>query len=287
MQLEPGGLAYRDDPGGPGVLIDSGSIVNTGSIALGGGQASFYANDYGATAAITGTLDNFSVITIGAAQLQYYSGYVTAATLSDAGVLINGGALVVGGQIAYPSDGGRSAATIIDSKLLDNTGVILLEAGTGKGPGGTLSVTATGTLTNTGSIIGGGTLVNDGTMNTGSGVITLAALVNQGTISLAASDVLQLDAAVSGAGVFAIGANATLALSDPFAFTGVIDALGPQATLDFVGQDIVSAQSSNAALTLGLADGAHLHLALSPGADPTLALAADGHGGTDLLLSSR
>jgi hypothetical protein len=274
IDVQPGGTAYRDDPGGGGVLVDSGSLFNFGAIAIDGGRAPGYAaSGYGASATVAagGELINDGTVTVGAGQSTYGAGG-TGGVLDVVGQLDNEGTLLVGGQMAGSYANG-SAGLVTVSGTLINDALIVLQGGTGAGGAGGITVTATGTLINDGTIEGRGT------------VTTVGALSGHGVFELQAGSVVAFGGSV-GAGEtisFLAGASA-LRLGDAAQFSGVLQGVQAGVAIDVGGLAVTEASVAGNALDLTLGSGGtlDLHLAAPLAAGISVHLSSDGAGGTEV-----
>jgi hypothetical protein len=207
-----------------------------------------------------------------------------------------------------------TATTLVNSGTLIDRGLITLGAANAMGGlASIMTITATGVLIDQSAIKGGGTIDNAGAIgSTASGAtasISVADLLNTGTVTAAAgssfliggpvtsqtgstgSFVLMAGATLDLAGGVAAGQSAlfagaggTLALGDASAFSGIIDCVQAQTSIDFLKLDVTSATSSGTTLAIGLQNGTTIDLTLGAPlpAGIALQLAPDGHGGTDL-----
>ena len=297
--------------GSAGILLDAGSLANTGTITLMGSGYGYHSPPPAATLEVTGSLANSGAINVGGGILNFFSATPgLGALLSVSGVLTNAGTVSVSGAAGKPFDSG-AAGTVIDSGRLVNNGLIALVAGAYAGNAGALSVSAGATLGNSGTISGTGTLLNQGEIVARGGEITTAGLINDGTIQLAPATAFFISSAITDdaakigllnlatgatltlAGSIAntqavafIGTGETLALSDATTFAGVLDGLKPSATLDFLNLDVTSAATTGTSLMLAVSNGQTLDLTLGAPlpAGTILQLQSDNRGGTDLTL---
>ena len=300
-----------------GLLNVAGTLTNAGTLQIGAGDNDGYR--YGALGAIlldTGTIDNTGTITL-EGQNPYDSSASSGATLSDVGVLTNAGQIILDSFGGF--EGHFGAAALLEvAGTLTNDGTIAVGVYSdfvGYGGVGTMSVS--GLLENAGTVNGYGVLINTGTIASGgsgvtTGVITTTTLENSGTIEVAPSGAFLIDSNIFGvsyhAGALDIDAHATLtlggsvasvetvdfagihstlALSKLTAFYGTIAGLAPQTTIDFLHTGVTSAHAAGTTLALGLAAGGTFDLALAAplASYATLTLAGDGNGGTDLLVA--
>jgi fibronectin-binding autotransporter adhesin len=292
-----GGTVYYYGPGVGfgGVLNVSGTLANSGTILAEGANASKpFTQNYptktgsGATINVTGTLTNQKTI-----ELQ-------------------------GGQTPAPQGKNGSyeaGAQLNDEKLVNNYGTIKLDGGLAAHDRAA-TLTVTGTLTDSGTITGAGMLINDGTILSGAaftGAIGSTTFVNNGIVKVSPSSGFTVNSAVtatindhgtfdltsgstltlnSSVGIsqqvtFLSGAS-TLALGSASTFSATLAGLHPTSTIDFLHTNIASASASGTTLTLDLTGGGTLSLKLSaalPSSD-VLKLSSDGHGGTDLLITT-
>jgi hypothetical protein len=135
-------------------------------------------------------------------------------------------------------------------------------------------------------------------------VISVAAFMNDGTVTVAPSGAFLVDSAVTAhagkSGVLDISGNATLTLGDAIAasqtvgflgaaaslslgnalgFAGTLDGLAPRDSIDFLGLAVKSASTSGTTLDIGLAGGTTLDLALgAPLTGVSFTLTHDGSG---------
>jgi hypothetical protein len=286
-----------------GLLLDSAMLTNEarGVITLTGG-ATGYAGAGGATFDVSGVLDNYGLTQIGA-------GGAEGAVLNDTGLVRNHGTIALQGNSLV------AAGVLTDSGRLINNGLITIAAGSGAEANQGLTVTAGGTLNNAGTIAGSGTLVNDGIIGSGGrgqtgGLISVATLVNEGTVTVAPHSAFDISSNVpfvtgqfdidAGAtltlmGTIAFGQtvafegnNGTLAIGHALAFFADLDLAQPHETLDFLNRDVISAIASGTRLEIGFAGGlAEQYVLTAPlAADTTISLQQDASGGTDVVFST-
>jgi hypothetical protein len=307
----------------------AGAVTNSGTLDLVGGipglnplYFGYFYGAVGAQMAVSGTFTNTDSVIMGGGSGDYYRNVFhnwvgSGATLALSGVLVNQGSIELHGGLpysGYDQIGSGSGAAVVDSGALIDSGLLTIDGGPGIATAA-VSVTASGTLTDTGTITGSGTLDSAGTIGSGgnhvaSGVISVAAFMNDGTVTVAPSGAFLVDSAVTAhagtSGVLDISGNATLTLGDAIAasqtvgflgaaaslslgnalgFAGTLDGLAPRDSIDFLGLAVKSASTSGTTLDIGLAGGTTLDLALgAPLTGVSFTLTHDGSGGTDLTL---
>jgi hypothetical protein len=283
-------------------LIEEGSGVLTGTVIGGGGTLELAAGaGTGTIGGLGGAIHGFKTIMIDAGAGWRFTGINTIAmgtTLKSAAAIVDAGTLVNNGQITA-----GALIQLTTGAEVDNAagGKLFLTGNFGVAP----ASGATGT-----------TVVNAGliekTAGTGTSVIR-SMLSNTGQI-VAHSGTLDLAAAVSGAGTLRIDAGATLAFGAAVAAGSKVSFLGTGGELelldgaDFAGKvagfaatdslDLrsipfgtgtkVSYSGTKTSGTLTVSNGSHVaNIALlGQFTAGEFAAANDGHGGTDITLSS-
>jgi hypothetical protein len=312
------GSAYSSAETAGGLDVE-GSMENSGSLNFGGGLSGFDKPGYayggaGAQITVAGVFTNSGTVSGGGGSggYRYFGGteyYGTGATVTVSGLMTNAGLTeLLAGTRSYAGLYG-TGATLIDSGTLTNAGTIIVDGGPGIASA-LLTVTSAGTLANTGTIEGTGTIDNAGLL-IASGTISASTLSNVGTLAIIANSALTIGSAITAdathPGVVDIAAHATLTLAGsvaanqeiafagpgvtlvlayPSAFAGSLGGFAPGDTIDLANLHLIAASAFGGTLDLTLANGATFDLRLdAPLSAPALTLAADGHGGTDLLLT--
>ena len=224
-------------PAAAGVDLNSGRLVNQGSISGGGGTDNFYGAYKGATGVILtdGLLTNRGNIAGGAGGTsQDYIGVTagggTGVMLSGDGMFINSNTIIggAGSNLHNPFyDGGFGGAGGAGVDLSAGTGYNsgLIAGGSGGsgwngGSGGNGATISGGILTNTGTIVGGAGGYGYGSVPHvryggagGSGIyLDGGTLINAGVIEGGVNGSMVFAAQVSGDGVLELGSGATATL---------------------------------------------------------------------------
>ena len=191
-----------------GVIQSAGSVTSLGGIVLDGSYTTMAGS--GAQMINSGTLVNQGSLSVGGGGGGTGGG--VGATLRDSGVLSNAGALnIYGGSAGGAGSMTAAGGTLIDTGTLSNTGIVSLDGGAGGlygGVGGTGAVLLDGgLLDNSGtlSLSGGGAASEDGVGGTGAGLLVGGVMTNEGMLSLGSG------APGNGSGIGGVGAQLNLA----------------------------------------------------------------------------
>jgi hypothetical protein len=236
------------------MLLDNGSLGNSGTFEITGGLDSYYLHGSGGIVDVAGTATNSGMIQVQAGSDDGPPYISPGGTLSVQGALTNTGTITV------QSSPGSYGGSLTVAGVLTNEGKILLEGGSASAGatariGGTLTnlgtlacnaaapypgstaatIALSGLLIDPGAITGAGTIANTGTLTSGApGVTTGAAdptIVNAGTIEVAASGAFSLSGPISGAGQISIETGGRLTLGASAAAGQLVDFAGTTTTL--------------------------------------------------------
>ncbi len=292
---------------GPGTLEVSGGVMAVGAdLTLGGDLLQ-----------LESTVAGAGNLTVTGAATFASAGFPGALLQTGSGVTVLEGASRYQDGTVFALDGGRTLE-IQKTLILTGTGVIAL----GDNPfgaalgGGVLKIDAGATLDIQGAnqVVGGAgatALINAGTLKktTGAGLAVIGVAVTDSGAIRAAAGTLDLAAAIGGGGSMSVGSGATLeadssaastlamtfnggggtlALGDPANFAATIRAFAPTDTIDLLNI-VADAATLGAGDTLTITNGATtiatLQLAGNFQGD-TFHVAADGHGGTSITLTT-
>jgi hypothetical protein len=210
-----------------------------------------------------------------------WSGGVVPGANDDVTIALNGAFTV---DITTPVSAktltlNNPGATVLDTGSLTLTGALTLTAGTfNLGTGGAIVG---------GTIVGNGTITaaiaNNGSIEAKSGTLTIAGAVSgSGGLQIDANATLELGStSADPQGVSFAGANGTLLIDTPSAYSGVITGFGANETIDLKNTVATGATLTGTTITVMLSGGGTQNYTLAaplPGSE--LGVASDGNGGT-------
>ena len=246
--------------GGSSLTVD-GTLTNSGQIILGPDTGGLSANVELSAQALSNT---GSILLYGSAARQAIL-TIAAAANSSGGLTVGGGATLHAGGFVLSGGLATVSGNLTADAASISGGLLALAGGTIQT--GTLTITALGSLSGTGTI--DAVVANASTVLASGGTLDIAGVVaGGGGLAIAAGAALDLGASSAEAVSFA-GAGGTLRLDAPASFTGTITDFAVGDTLSLKNDAAVTASASfdaasgNSTLTVALSGGGALSFKLA------------------------
>ncbi len=292
LVVSAGGLATD-------VAQAGGLIVNSGVISASTASGTALSGSVGSATVINvGNITGGVGVALDAGGVVLDAGTITGTSgtaISFGGTNSNTLAITTDGIISGTVSATSSASNTLE--LMSGTAASGVLSGFGTNYVGfqSLQVDAGGTweLPGTATLGSGVAVRNEGTILVGSGDHlaidgALGPVLNGGMVAVKTGGTLALDGVVSaGEDVLLAGSGVTVSLTDPAGFGGTIGSLARGDTIDLSTLALSATSASIVGGTIVVSSGGStdtLNLNAAPAAHTTLALTADGQGGTDVRL---